>query len=127
MRPPPRPKSNIGAIVGVIVVVVIVIGAIVAVFFFMGLSSHATLKVRVNSSHILYTVQYELYIDGSLKDSDSLAAGYYAEYTFDMYPGPDCHTYNVYASSTGGGLGGESDSENVYLCAGETKTADLYI
>ena len=64
---------------------------------------------------------------GSLEDSDSLAAGYYVEYTFDMYPGPDCQTYNVYASSTGGGLGGESDSENVYLCAGETKTADLYI
>ncbi|MCJ2564209.1 MAG: hypothetical protein LN417_09005 [Candidatus Thermoplasmatota archaeon] len=117
----------IGTIIGVIIVVIIVIGAIFAVFFFMGLSSHATLKVRVNSEHIYYTVQYELYIDGSLKDSDSLAAGYYVEYTFDLYPGSDCHTYNVYASSTGGGLGAESDSENVYLCAGETKTANLYI
>ena len=117
----------IGTIIGVIIVVIIVIGAIGAVLFFAGLSSHATLKVRVNSSHIFSTVQYELYIDGSLEDSDSLAAGYYVEYTFDMYPGPDCHTYNVYASSTGGGLGGESDSENVYLCASETKTADLYI
>lgn len=124
MRPPPKPKSNIGAIVVVIIIVIVVIGAFV---LFTSFASHATLKVRVHSTHILFTVQYELYIDGSLERSGTISPGYYAEYTLDLYPGSSCHTYNVYASSTGGGLGAESDSENINLCSGETQEVDLYI
>jgi hypothetical protein len=123
-QPPPR-KSGAGkAIAAVIIVVIVVIALIAVLYFFAG---QATLKVRVNSEHILFSVNYELYIDGELKDSDSLSPGYYMEYTFTLYPGPSCATYNVFASSTGGGFGGESDSANVRLCGGETKSVDLHI
>jgi hypothetical protein len=124
-QPPPAKKSGAGkAIAAVIIVVIVVIALIAALYFFGG---QATLKINVNSEHILFSVDYELYIDGELQDSDSLSPGQYMEYTFTLHPGPSCATYNVFASSTGGGLGGESDSENVRLCNGETKSVDLYI
>jgi hypothetical protein len=99
--------------------------ALIAVVYFI--SGQSTLKVRINSEHWISTVNFELYLDGDRKKTGSISPGSYYEYTFTLYPGPSCTTYNVFASSVGGTFGGESDSENVYLCAGETKSVDLYI
>lgn len=120
---PVEPKSKILAIIAIIVIVVII--AIVIALSFA--TSHATLKVRIHSSHILSAVSYELYVDRNLKKSGVLSPGQHAEFTFDMYPGSSCKSYNIFASSTGGGFGGTSDSEDVHLCAGETKSVSLYI
>ncbi|MCK5290896.1 MAG: hypothetical protein KAR39_02640 [Thermoplasmata archaeon] len=123
--PQPQPKSKAGAIIVAIVIVVIVIIAIVALSFFV--AGNATLKVTVNSTHILFEVDFEIYIDGDLKKTGTLSPIQSKTYTFTVYPGPDCHTYDVFASSTGGGFGGQSDSENVNLCGGETKSVVLAI
>ncbi|MHA2213897.1 MAG: hypothetical protein ACW992_12115 [Candidatus Thorarchaeota archaeon] len=124
--PPPAPSgSGAGKAIGAIIIVIVVVVALIAVVYFI--SGQSTLKVRINSEHWISTVNFELYLDGDRKKTGSISPGSYYEYTFTLYPGPSCTTYNVFASSVGGTFGGESDSENVYLCAGETKSVDLYI
>ena len=122
MVPPKKKKLPLGLIIGVLIIIMVVIGVIILM---AGVSMQATLVVHVKNYNY-YSVDYELYIDGELEDSDTLAAGYYMEYTITKYPGSDCTTYYVSATSTGGGQT-ESDSESVTLCAGETKSVDLYV
>ena len=120
--PPKKKKLPLGKIIGILIIIIIVVGVI---FVIAGLPARATLIVNVNNANN-YTVHYKLYIDGELEDSDTLESGYYMEYTIPMRPGSECRTYYVLAASQGGGQIG-SDSESVTLCAGETKTVDLYI
>lgn len=122
IAPPKKKKLPLGLIIGVLVIIFVVIGVI---FVIAGLSTRATLIVNVNN-HNNYSIDYELFIDGELEDSNTLTVGYYMEYTLPMYPGSECRTYTVSATSTGGG-GTDSDSETVTLCAGETKVVDLYV
>jgi hypothetical protein len=122
IAPPKKKKLPLGLIIGVLIVILVVLGVI---FVIAGLSTKATLIVNV-TNYNYYDIDYELYIDGELEDSDTLAAGYYMEYTLPMYPGSECRTYHVSATSTGGGQT-ESDSESVRLCAGETKVVDLHV
>lgn len=123
--PQPKPKSSAGMIAAVIIIVIVVIIALIGFSYLF--AGKATLKVSVNSTHILFSVNYELYIDGNLKKSGVLTPAQYVTFTFTVYPGTSCHTYNVFASSTGGGFGGQSDSENVRLCGGETESVSLYV
>jgi hypothetical protein len=120
--PPPKKKFPIGKIVGIVIIILVVVAVIIGL---QGLSTRATLMVNVYNYNS-YSIDYELFINGELEDSDSLPPGFYMEYTLPMHPGSECKTYDVSATSTGGG-GTDSDSETVRLCAGETKTVDLHV
>jgi hypothetical protein len=119
----PPAKKHGGALVGWIIVIVIVI--IVALALPYLIPKKGTIVVNVNSSHILYSINYRIFIDGTLKDTGSLSAGYYVKYTYSMLFWDSCHNYNVYGDSTGGGLGATSDSKSITLCNGETRQVDL--
>lgn len=121
--PEKKPKSKVASLVAVVVIVAIIIGLAVGLSL---ASSHATLKVKIISGHFFSTVSYELYIDGALQKTGTLAPGQNAEYTFDMYPGWECRNYNVVVTYTGGGFGSQSDTEDVRLCAGETKVVTIH-
>jgi hypothetical protein len=105
------------SLVAVIVIVVIIIGLAVGLSL---ASSHATLKVKVLTVHFFAPVNYQLFIDGALQKTGSLDPGQHAEYTFDMYPGWQCRNYHVVVTYSNG-FGSQSYTEDVRLCAGETK------
>jgi hypothetical protein len=123
--PAPQRHSHAGLAVGIVIAVVLIV--ILAIVFLPTLTSHATLKTRVYSNHLLFDIHYQLYLDGSLKKEGDLSPSQYVEYSFDVSPGSSCHDYNVFASATGGGMGATSDTETVNLCNGEAKSVDLHV
>lgn len=125
---PPREKSHVALIIGVVIVAIVVILAVVFLTFLQFSGSTATLNIYVNSTHILYSISYNVYVDGSLIDSDTLTPGYYMHYSYTYHwSSSDSTTVTVSASSTGGGLGGESDSKAVTVTDGGTYTINLYV
>ena len=123
--PAPPQHSHVGLAVGIVIAVVVIV--ILAIILLPSLTSHATLKTRVYSTHLLFDIHYQLYLDGSLKEEGDLSPSQYVEFTFDVNPGSSCHDYDIFASATGGGMGATSDTEVVHLCNGEAKSIDLHV
>ena len=123
--------TSVGTIVAGIVIAFVIILVILAVIFFafpQFSGSTATLNIYVNSTHILYSVSYNVYVAGSLIDSDTLAPGYQVYYSYTYHwSSSDPTTVTVSATSTGGGFGSESDSKAVMVTDGGTYTINLYV
>lgn len=127
--PTAAPKGmSTGAIVAIVVTVLIVVLVILAVVFFGFTRSSATLHIYVTSTHLLYTVSYNLYVDGSLVDSDTLGALDTVHYTYTYrWSSSDPTSVTVSATSTGGGFGSQSDSRFITVSDGGSFTINLYV
>ncbi len=129
--PPPIRKSRAGPYIAVaaVAILAVVIGLVVAAVLFSGLTvSTAYMTVNLNSTHVSYDVSYNMYVNEDLKDSGIIPAGYSMQVTFDYSWGTDSPVWiTISATSTGGGIGSESDSDSVMLEPGGTYTVNLYI
>lgn len=93
-------------------------------------SASATIIVTVQSGHWLFSVHYYLYLNDALKSEGDLAAGASRIVNIDVswtYGANSGNTVVVMATSTGGGLGAESDQLTVTLLPNDTKTVTLTI
>jgi hypothetical protein len=127
LAPPSSTKSHTMLIVAVVVVVIIVILAVIA-FAFLALGSQAHITIDVHSTHILYTVDYTLYVDGRVIDSGTLGPMSYItyDYTYRWASGdPTVATFS--ATSTGGGFGSQSDYTDLTVSDGGAYSVSLYI
>ena len=123
-----RTGTSVGTIVAGIVIAAVVVMVILAIVFFAFSRSTATLNIYVNSTHILFSVNYNLYVEGSLVDSGPISPGYYVYYTYTYdWSSSDPTTVTVAADSTGGGWGSVSDSETLVVSDGGSYTVNLYI
>jgi hypothetical protein len=131
----PGPQIQTGTSTGKIVAaVVIVLAIIIVIIIVLALTipgivgSKATVNITVYSTHILFSISYNLYADGSLLDSDTLNAGYYAQYKYvHDWPSQGPTAITISATSTGGGLGTTSDSKTITVSDGGTYSVNLYI
>lgn len=130
-RTTPSKGTSVGTIVAGIIIAFVIIAVILAVIFFafpQFSGSTATLNISVNSTHILLSISYNVYVDGSLIDSNTLGPGQYMQYSYTYHwTSSDPTTVTVSATSTGGGFGGESDSKAVTVTDGGTYTINLYV
>lgn len=121
---PPRPPSHAARNVAIIVVVLVVVVAIVVLAEYRS----STLLITVTSNHITNSVTYIVTLDGRQVDSGTLAPGQSVQ---DSEPliwwGDSCQAHSVVATSTGGGLGPETDSATGIVCSGVPASADLSI
>jgi hypothetical protein len=129
--PTHRKGTSVGTIVAGIVIAFAIIVVIILVLAFIGsqvVGSNATINIYVNSTHLLYSVSYNVYIDGSLIHSGTLNPGYsaYAPYSYH-WSSSDPTTITLSATSTGGGLGSQSDSKSLVVSDGGTYTVNLDI
>ncbi len=123
------PKAKpVNALLIVAIVVVIVIAVILAVVFLAFSGSKATLNIRVYSTHLLSTITYTLYVDGSSVDTDTLSPGYYMTYEYEhSWMSSGSTSVIVSATSTGGTFGPVSDTEILTVEDGESYTINLYV
>ena len=133
-QPPQKEGSHNAWVIGVAVVVIAIIAIVILAAIFSTSSgtvfggSSATLHINVNSTHLLYSVSYNLYVDGSLIDSDTLSAGYYMAVTYTYHwASQSSTTITVSATSSGGGFGSQTDSDSVLVSDGGSYTVNLYI
>jgi hypothetical protein len=123
--------TSVGKIVAAIViafVIIVVIIIILAIAIPGIVGSKATINITIYSTHILYSVSYNLYVDGSLADSGILSAGWYVQYSYEYkWPSGDSKAIVVSATSSGGGLGSTSDSDTIAVSDGGTYSVNLYI
>jgi len=90
----------------------------------------ATLLVTVQSNHLLFSIDYELFIDDTLEKTGTLSAGSSITYSFDcdfLIGTSSTDQVVVSAFSSGGGFGDESDQKTVILQNGGTSTVTLTI
>lgn len=133
--PVPGPQASSSTSVGMIVaaiviafVIIIVIIIVLAIAIPGIVGSKATINIRVYSTHILFSINYDLYVDGSLVDSDTLSAGYYAQYSYVYeWSSRDSTAVTISATSSGGGFGSTSDSDTIRVSDGGTYSVNLYI
>ena len=80
----------------------------------------STLQVRVESTHIIYGANYEVFIDGDSIDEFRLEPGMYYEgtYKFGILRSEPDRYVEVKVISTGGGLGAQADSKSVFIGTG---------
>ncbi len=122
--PPPRRSRNLLLLVIVIVVVVVVVGVVIGLAEFKS----ASLTVTVSSNHVTNTVTYILDLDGQQVNSGVLSPLQSVQVPVPVtWWGDSCTYHTVSATSTGGGLGPESDSSSGLLCSGQSYTASLSI
>lgn len=127
----PRGGTSVGKIVAGIVIAVVIV--LVILFVLAAaipgiLGSKATININVYSTHILFSVSYNLYIDGSLEDSGTLDAGYYVQYSYvHAWASSDSTSVTISATASGGGLGSTSDSEAITISDGGTYSVNLYV
>ena len=132
-QPPGQIQSKHGgagktiAIVAVAVVVLLII--IVAAMNLSSVTgSSATISVTIHSTHILNTVSYSLYVDSALKASGSLSALATVTKTITFHwESSDAVTVVVSATSSGGGVGSQSDQQTLTLSPGGSYAVNLYI
>jgi len=124
---PPRKKSNVALVIGVTIVAIVVILAVIFLALY-SMGSHATIVLNVHSTHILYSVECYVFVGDKQIASGTLDPGYYATFTDNVYwPSKDPTTVRVSATSTGGGLGSQSDYYDLTMEDGYTYTVDLYV
>ena len=122
--PPTPPRRSHAALIVVIVVVIVVIAAIgLAVY----LTGSGTVAVTVTSTHLTTTVSVTVYVDGSTIANQLLGPGQSATFDHTVFVGGGCRNVLVSATSTGGGLGPQSDFSNPSVCAGQTATTSLLV
>ena len=129
-QPPQKEGSHNAWVIGVAVAVVAIVILVIILASSGGVlgGSSATLHINVNSTHLLFSVSYNLYVNGALIDSDTLAAGYYMAITYTYHwASQSSTTITVSATSTGGGFGSQTDSESVLVSNGGSFTVNLYI
>jgi hypothetical protein len=127
IAPPPAEKSHAALIV---VAVIIAIVVILAVIFLAVVStgSSATIVITVHSTHILYSVECQVFVGTSQIASGTLDAGHDVSYTHTYHwLSSDPTTVHVSATSTGGGLGSESDYNDITVANDGVYTVDLYV
>jgi hypothetical protein len=123
--------TSVGKIVAGIVIAFVVILVILMVLAYavsQVVGSTATVNIYVYSTHLLYSVSYNVYIDGSLAHSGSLgpSEGVHGTYSYH-WSSSDSTTITVSATSTGGGFGSQSDSSSLVVSDGGTYTVNLNI
>ncbi len=122
--PPPPPPSKTFRNVAIVIVVLVVVAAIVVVMEYRS----ATLVVTVTSNHITNTVTFILSVDGRQVDSGTLTPLQSVQDSVPLTWWVDsCSSHTTSATSSGGGLGPESDSATGITCSGGTYTASLSI
>jgi len=127
IAPPPAEKSHAALIVAVVIVALVVILAVVFLAV-VSTGSSATIVITVNSTHILYSVECRIFVGNSQIASGTLDPGHYVSYTHTYHwLSSDPTTVRVSATSTGGGLGSESDYDDITVSNGGTYTVDLYV
>jgi hypothetical protein len=115
------------AIVAVVVAVLLIV-VVVAMNLSSITGSSATISVTIHSTHVLNTVSYSLYVDSALKASGSVSALATVTKTITHHWGSsDAVTVVVSATSSGGGLGSQSDQQTLTLSPGGNYAANLYI
>lgn len=117
---PTPPESHTARNVAIVVIVVLVIGAVA----FLVLAS-GTYTITLNSTHVAYTVSVTVTVDGGNSQTLTLGPLQSATISITLYGLTGCGTHTVSATSTGGGLGPQTDSANPSLCPGHTVGVDL--
>ena len=109
-------------IVAIVVILAVVFLAVVST------GSSATIVITVHSTHILYSVECQTFVGNSQIASGTLDAGHDVSHTHTYHwLSSDPTTVRVSATSTGGGLGSESDYDDITVSNGGTYTVDLYV
>jgi len=135
--PPLQPAPKAGSHNAWVLVVAIAVIAVVAVIILFALfastggiigGSSATLHIYVNSTHLLYSVSYNLYVDGSLIKSGTLGAfqTILISHTYH-WASQSSTTITISATSTGGVFGSQDDSDSALVSNGGSFTVNLYI
>jgi hypothetical protein len=116
------------SLIAIVLVVVAVVIVIVFVLSVIVLRPHADITINVYSTHILFSVEYTLYIDGIVYDTGTIDAGYYVTYDYThSWSSGDSTVVHFSATSTGGGFGSESDSAYITVSDGGAYLVSLYI
>jgi len=134
--PPQQPTSAQGshntwvAVVAVVVVIIVILLILVAssgILSSMG-GSHATITINATSTHLLFSISYNMYIEGSIVHNGNLNPLQTAVYVHTYYwSSEDPVSITVSATSSGGGFGGQSDSKTITVSNGGAYTANLLI
>ena len=117
-------ENSAKVIVGVAIVAIIIILAALALPV-----QECTLKVTVRSTHLLYSVDYVLYVDGEQRATGTLAPGesiiWTMSYHFPLLP--SSKEIVISATSTGGGFGTQTDIESLPVADGNVYYVTLTI
>ncbi len=124
MAPPLGPPSHKLRNVAIIVVIGVVILAVALLAEYHS----STLFITVTSNHISNTVSYILTVDGRQVDSGTLTPGQSVDDAVSLSWWVDnCQVHSATATSTGGGLGPETDTATGIICSGVPASASLSI
>jgi hypothetical protein len=119
--PPAPAKSNKALRALIVVVVVVVAGVIVYI------EATGTIDIKVTSDHITQTVSVAVDVNNKQVSSLTLSPGQSSTFNQVELTGLGCGSYTVAATSTGGGLGSQSDSATPQLCGGGTVSVNLVV
>jgi hypothetical protein len=86
-----------------------------------------TMNVTVDSTHLTSTVNVSVYVGGSLVVTEPLAPGGSIHLSHKVFVGTGCRSVTAVASSTGGGLGPQSDSATRSLCPSGSAGVTLFV
>lgn len=121
-------KQGSSAWKGVLAVVVLLIALYLGAMYLPVCDT--TLNVKVSSSHILYSVHYQLLVNGVVREEGNLGPGASYIWTLD-YKFPWAFTGQqsivIKGTGTGGGLGDTSDSHSLTVVDGQTYSVTLNI
>ena len=123
---PAQERSHVVLVTGVVVIATIVIVAAVLLVFY-GLGSSAFVEVRVQSTHLLFSVEFTLSVDNDIVKSGTLEPGEMVIYTHTYRWMEDSRTIYVSAASNGGGRGSASEIEILTMWDGGEYTMDFYV
>ncbi len=106
---------------GLLIAIVLVIAVVLAAVFGLLAFYHAgTVSITLTSDHILNTVDVVVTCDGRVCLQGQLAPLQSSTNDWSVtWFGASCKTVTVVATSTGGGLGSQTDSASGSLCGGE--------
>jgi hypothetical protein len=112
----------------VVLVVLVVLTALYSAMYVPVCDSH--LKVTVTSTHLLYSVHYQVFINGIVKQEGDLAAGKSITWNIDyLFPWAFIGQQSIVikGTGTGGGLGDISDSHSLTVVNGNTYSVTLNV
>ncbi len=115
--PPSPPKSMRNTWLVIILAVVVVMAVVLA---FLAFYHAGTVSITLMSDHVLNTVDIVVTCDGRVCLQGQLAPLQSSTNDWSVtWFGASCKTVTVVATSTGGGLGSQTDSASGSLCGGE--------
>ncbi len=113
-----------------IIAIVVIVGLIFGVNFLISAANHglisnpiyddSTLTIKVESTHILFDADYDLYVDGKLVKEWQMSPNHYLQttYKYRTLITDDSRYIEVKVISTGGGIGSQVDSVRVLVGTG---------